>query len=371
MKIGCVKEIKNNEFRVGLVPDAAREYIKAGHQVYIEENAGSGSNIDNQAYLDVGANILPDAKSVWEISDMVIKVKEPLPSEYDFMKEGQIIYTYFHFAASETLTRACLDKRIIAVAYETVEDSNKGLPLLKPMSEIAGSMAPLVGSYFMMKPFGGGGILPMGVPGVKPANVIVLGGGIVGRSAARVAAGLGCVVTIFDININTLTELSMVMPPNVMTQFCNEKAIHDALGQVDIIIGAVLIPGAKAPKLVKKQDLALMKKGSVIVDVAIDQGGCFETSHPTTHESPVYTVDGVIHYCVANMPGAFSSTATYSLNNATLRYGLEIANKGVIEACKTNHAILTGLNTYKGYLTNEAVAECFDMTEKLIDPLTL
>lgn len=371
MKIGCVKEIKNNEYRIGLVPNAVLAYVKSGHQVYVEENAGLGSNIQNQAYIDAGAKLLPDANSVWDISDMIVKVKEPLPEEYELLRERQIVYTYFHFAASESLTRVCLDKKIIAVAYETVRDCNGGLPLLKPMSEIAGSMAPLVGSYFMMKPFGGGGILPMGVPGVRPANVIVLGGGIVGRNAAKVASGLGCSVTIFDININVLTELSLTMPPNVVTQFSDDKAIQESLPNADIVVGAVLIPGAKAPKLVSKEHLSLLKKGSVIVDVAIDQGGCFETSHPTTHESPVYEVDGIIHYCVANMPGAFAKTATFSLNNATLKYGLEIANLGLLEACRSNKPILTGLNMYDGRITDEAVADCFNLMEAYTDPTTL
>jgi alanine dehydrogenase len=371
MKIGCVKEIKNNEFRVGIIPDAVNEYVRSGHEVFIESSAGIGSSIADTDYIEAGAKILPDAKSVWEMADMIIKVKEPLEVEYNMMREGQIVYTYFHFAASESLTRACLERKIIAVAYETVRDQFGGLPLLKPMSEIAGSMAPLVGSYFMMKPFGGRGILPMGVPGVQPANVVVLGGGIVGRNAARVSAGLGCKVTVFDTNIRTLTELKSTMPANVFTQFSSGKAISAALPYADIVIGAVLIPGDKAPKLVNRNNLSLLEKGSVIVDVAIDQGGCFETSHATTHEFPVYEIDGIIHYCVANMPGAFSKTATISLNNATLAYGIEIANKGILEACRTNDAIRAGLNTYRGRITCAAVANCFNMMELFTDPQNL
>jgi alanine dehydrogenase len=369
MKIGCVREVKNNEFRVGLTPDAAHEYFRAGHEVFIEAGAGSGSFISDLEYEQAGAKILPDAKSVWDTAEMIIKVKEPLEVEYNLMREGQILYTYFHFAASESLTRACLERKIIAVAYETVTDQYGGLPLLKPMSEIAGSMAPLVGSYYLMRPFGGKGILPTGVPGVQPANVVVLGGGIVGKSAARVSAGLGSKVTVFDTNIRTLTDIKSTMPVNVFTQYSNEKAIAAVLPEADIVIGAVLIPGDKAPKLVNRGNLALMKKGSVIVDVAIDQGGCFETSHPTTHEHPVYEVDGIIHYCVANMPGAYSMTATKALNNATLSYGLEIANKGILEACSTNPGIRAGLNVYRGWITYHAVANCFEMMSYYSDSL--
>ena len=369
MKIGCVREVKNNEFRVGLTPDAAYEYIQAGHEVFIETEAGSGSFFYDQDYDQVGAKILPDAKSVWDTAEMIIKVKEPLEKEYTLMREGQILYTYFHFAASESLTRACLDRKIIAVAYETVTDHFGGLPLLKPMSEIAGSMAPLVGSYYLMRPFGGKGILPTGVPGVQPANIVVLGGGIVGKSAARVSAGLGSKVTVFDTNIRTLTDIKATMPVNVFTQYSNEKAISAVLPYADIVIGAVLVPGDKAPRLVNRGNLALMKKGSVIVDVAIDQGGCCETSHPTTHEHPVYEVDGIIHYCVANMPGAYSMTATKALNNATLSYGLEIANKGIEEACSSNSGIRAGLNMFKGQITYHAVAKCFDMISIFTNPI--
>jgi len=371
MKVGCVKEIKNNEFRVGMTPDAANEYVRAGHEVFVETGCGSGSNIPDSAYSAVGVKILPDAKSVWDTADMIIKVKEPLEPEYDLMREGQIVYTYFHFAADEPLTKACLQKKIIAIAYETVSDPLGGLPLLKPMSEVAGSMAPLVGAYYMMKPKGGSGILPTGVPGVLPANVVVIGGGIVGRCAARVAAGLGSRVTILDNNIRTLTELKNIMPTNVVTAFSNAKAIDDFVQTADLIVGAVLIPGAKAPKLINKSHLKKMRPGTVMVDVAIDQGGCFETSHPTTHDDPVFEVDGVVHYCVANMPGAFARTSTNSLNNATLAYGLRIANEGALGAIRGCQPIMDGLNMYEGKITCTAVAEAFGMMNDYVAPADL
>ena len=360
MKIGCVKEVKNNEFRVGLVPETVAAYTKAGHIVYIEKNAGVGSAISDDDYKDAGAMMLENSETVWGLSDMIVKVKEPLAQEYDLMKEDQIIYTYFHFAASEELTLKCIERKITAVAYETVMDSYGQLPLLKPMSEVAGYMAPLMGSYFLMRPHGGIGILPTGVPGVLPAKVVILGGGCVGRCSARVAAGLGSYVIIFDNNLRTLTELKATMPINVFTQYSNDYTINEAIKDADIVIGAVLIPGAKAPKLLKRKSLSVMKKGSVIVDVAIDQGGCTETSHATTHANPIYEVEGIIHYCVANMPGAFSRTSTFALNYATISYGLDLANGG-IAACKDNIGLKTGINMYKGKITNKAVSEAFGM----------
>lgn len=371
MKIGCVKEIKNNEFRVGMTPTAAAEYVINGHEVCIETGAGEGSSFPDAEYEAAGAKILPDADAVWSFADMIVKVKEPLPAEYGNMREGQIIYTYFHFAADEALTRACLDKKVIAVAYETMEDARGGLPLLKPMSEVAGSMGPLMGSYFLMKAKGGRGILPTGVPGVLPADVAVLGGGVVGRCAARVAAGMGAKVTILDVNLNTLTDLRATMPANVLTQYSSSEAVSNAVKNADMVIGAVLIPGAKAPKLLKREHLKTMKKGAVVVDIAIDQGGCFETSKATTHTDPVFEVDGVIHYCVANMPGAYAMTSTTSLNNATLQYGLQIAQKGALAAAKENNTIKTGLNTYEGRITYRAVADAFGMDGLYTDPDTL
>lgn len=370
MIVGCVKEVKNHEYRVGLIPASVQEYVRAGHQVIIQTGSGTGSSISDDDYKNSGAEILPDAQSVWAQADMIVKVKEPLPKEYSLMRKGQIVYTYFHFAASGELTKACLDAGITAVAYETMTDSFGGLPLLKPMSEVAGSMAPLMGAYFLMKPRGGRGILPTGVPGVLPANVLVLGGGVVGRCAARVAAGLGCCVTILDTNIRVLTELGTVMPANVFTEYSTEEALTSLLPEADMVVGAVLIPGAKAPKLVRREHLTIMKPGSVLVDVAIDQGGCFETSHATTHDNPTYEVDSIVHYCVANMPGAFARTSTFSLNNTTLAYGIAIANKGVLEAARENETIRTGLNIVDGKLTCMKVAEALGLESMYVDATT-
>ena len=370
MKIGCVKEVKNNEYRVGLVPATVAAYAGQGHDVYIEKNAGIGSSISDDEFMQSGAKILETAEDVWNTAEMIVKVKEPLSSEYEYMQEGQIIYTYFHFAASEELTKNCIERKIIAVAYETVEDENGSLPLLKPMSEVAGSMAPLMGAYFLMKPYGGIGVLPTGVPGVLPANVVVIGGGSVGRCAARVAAGMGSKVIIFDNNLNVLTTLRDIMPENVFTHFSSEYTICEALKDADIVIGAVLIPGAKTPKLIKRDTLAFMKKGAVLVDVAIDQSGCAETSKPTTHDDPIYEIDDVVHYCVANMPGAYSRTSTFALNYATIKYGLDLANRG-IAACKENLGLRTGLNMYKGKITYRGVAAAFEMESLYEDPLKL
>ena len=368
MRIGCPKEIKNNEFRVGLTPAAARAYVEAGHEVYVQKGAGIGSGIEDKEYKAVGAKILDSAKEVWDIAEMIIKVKEPLPDEYDLMRPSQIIYTYFHFAADKKLTQACLDKEIIAIAYETVQEQDGSLPLLKPMSEVAGRMAPLMGAYFLGKPRGGRGILATGVPGVFPANVLIIGGGTVGTNAAKTAAGLGANVTVLDINVNTLEHLENILPPNVFTQFSNAHNLEIALQKADMVIGAVLIPGAKTPKLITRDHLKIMKPGSIIVDVSIDQGGCAETSRPTTHSDPVFVVDDVVHYCVANMPGAYARTSTFALNHATIKYGLEIANKGVKKACMDNPAILKGLNMVKGKLTCAPVALAFDMENVFLSP---
>jgi len=363
MRIGCPKEVKDNEFRVGLIPAAAKAYVDAGHEVVVEKGAGVGSGITDEEYKAAGAKILDSAKEVWATSDMIVKVKEPLPQEYDLMRENQIIYTYFHFAADEELTKACLKKKIIAVAYETVQEADGSLPLLKPMSTIAGRMACLMGAYYLGKPHGGMGLLPTGVPGVAPANILVIGGGSVGSNAARVGAGLGAKVTILDVNPNALERLAQTMPPNVFPVFSDSHTLEAGLREADIVVGAVLIPGAKAPKLVKREHLKMMKPGSVIVDVAIDQGGCTETSKPTTHSDPVYVVDGVVHYCVANMPGAYARTATYALNNSTILYGLQLVKKGVERAVKENPALLKGLNMYKGVITFKPVAEAFGMMD--------
>jgi alanine dehydrogenase len=363
MKIGCPKEIKNHEYRLGLTPAAAKAYIDAGHEVFLQKGAGLGSGISDEEYLNVGARLLETADEVWALADMITKVKEPLPQEFDLMRYGQLVYTYFHFAADERLTRACLDKGIVALAYETVQETDGSLPLLKPMSEVAGRMAPLVGSYYLAKVQGGRGLLPTGVPGVTPAGVLIIGGGTVGGNAARVAAGLGARVTVLDINLDTLEHLGNIMPPNVFPIFGDTYTLDKGLRDADLIIGAVLIPGAKAPKLIRREHLKIMKPGSVFVDVAIDQGGCAETSHPTTHADPVYTVDGVIHYCVANMPGAYARTSTFALNNRTIQYGLKLAAKGVEKACKENIALRNGLNMYKGSVTFRPVAEAFNLEE--------
>ena len=360
MKIGCPKEIKDNEFRVGLTPNAAHAYIKAGHSVFIETNAGAGSALPDSEYEAAGCTILKTAKEVWDTADMIVKVKEPLKQEYPLMKEKQLIFTYFHFAADRELLDVCLKKKITSEAYETVE-VNHTLPLLKPMSEVAGRMSALMGSYYLSKHYGGRGILPCGVTGVAPAEILILGGGTVGANAAKTAAGLGAKVTVCDLNLARLEFLSEILPANVTCLYSDPLTIKNTLKKADIVIGAVLIPGAKAPKLVTKEDLKTMQSGAVMVDVAIDQGGCFETSHPTTHSDPVYTVDNVIHYCVANMPGAYARTSTFALNNATLPYGLQLAAKGIKKACEQSAPLLTGLNTYEGFITYKPVADAFGL----------
>jgi alanine dehydrogenase len=362
MKIGCPKEIKNNENRVGLTPNAAQAYVAAGHEVFIQQGAGAGSAMSDAEYTAVGAQILPSAPEIWERADMIVKVKEPLPSEYELMRKGQLVYTYFHFAANEELTRACLEKQIIALAYETVQEGGV-LPLLRPMSEVAGRMSCLMGAFYLAKTQGGRGILPMGATGVAPAEVLILGGGLVGSNAAACAAGLGAKVTILDINLNRLEYLGQIMPANVTPLYNDQITLQSHLRTSDIVIGAILIPGARAPKLVQQKHLAIMKPGAVLVDVAIDQGGCFATSRPTTHSDPRVVVDGVIHYCVANLPGAYARTSTYALNNATIGYGLQLAAAGVENACRQSSALRAGLNLYKGRITYQSVAEAFDLHE--------
>ncbi len=359
MKIGCPKEVKNHEYRVGLIPAAVRAYVDAGHQVFVQKGGGLGSGITDEEYIAAGAKVLATAEDVWAEADMIVKVKEPLSQEYKLMKAGQLLYTYFHFAADEELTKACLEKEIIALAYETVQECDNSLPLLKPMSEVAGRMASLMGAFYLGKAYGGRGLLPTGVPGVAPANILVLGGGVVGANAAQVAAGLGAKVTILDINHNRLEYLGHVLPANVFPVFSDSHTLEEGIREADIVVGAVLIPGAKAPKLLKKEHLGIMKPGSVFVDVAIDQGGVAETSKATTHSDPIYVVDNVVHYCVANMPGAYARTSTFALNNCTIKYGLQLANKGCEEACKSNAALRKGLNMYKGVITYASVADAF------------
>ncbi len=361
MNIGCPSEIKNHEYRVGLTPASVHAYVEHGHTVYIQKGAGQGSDIADEEYIQAGAAILPTASDVWEQSDMIVKVKEPLPAEYSLMRPNQLVYTYFHFAASEKLTKACMDSKITALAYETVQEDNGLLPLLKPMSEVAGRMAPLMAAFYLGRPKGGRGVLATGVPGVLPANVVVIGGGTVGSNAARVAAGLGARVTILDINHNILEHLGNIMPANVFPVYSDHVNLERNLRRADLVIGAVLIPGAKAPKLVTRSLLRSMRPGAVIVDVAIDQGGCTETSVPTTHDDPVFEEEGIVHYCVANMPGAYARTSTFALNNATINYGLQLADKGVEKACQESKPLMRGLNIYKGTLTCKPVADAFSL----------
>ena len=361
MIIGIPKEIKNNENRVALTPAGAKELVKRGHTVYVQHTAGENSGFPDSAYETVGAKILPSINDVYQTAEMIVKVKEPIVVEYPLVRKGQLVFTYFHFASDEKLTLAMMDSGSVCLAYETVENPDGTLPLLIPMSEVAGRMSIQEGARFLEKPQGGKGILLGGVPGVKPARVLVLGGGIVGYNAALMAAGMGADVTIADISLPRLRHLEEVMPANVMTLYSSTHNIETELPATDLVIGAVLIPGAKAPHLITKEMLGLMKPGSVLVDVAIDQGGCFETSHPTTHADPVYTVDGIVHYCVANIPGAVPQTSTLALTNATLPYVLELADKGWKEACKEDKTLYPGLNIIEGQIVYPAVAEAFGL----------
>ncbi|MCX5759887.1 MAG: alanine dehydrogenase [Gemmatimonadetes bacterium] len=361
MRIGIPKEIKTNENRVSLVPAGAEALVSAGHTVFVEKSAGEGSGFSDEQYVAVGAKILPTADDVWKEAEMIIKVKEPIAVEWPRMRKGQVIFTYFHYAADEKLTKAHLDSGAICIAYETVEMPNGDLPLLIPMSEVAGRMAVQEGAKYLEKLYGGLGLLLGGVPGVAPANVVVLGGGIVGINAAKMAAGMGAKVTILDLSLPRLRYLSDVMPANVTMIYSNRHNVLEQIATADLVIGGVLIPGTKAPKLIRKDDLKLMKPGSVIVDVAIDQGGCVETIHATTHENPVYTVDGVIHYGVANMPGGVPRTSTLALTNATFPYALKLANKGWKKALKDDPALLKGLNVCDGKVTYQGVADAFGM----------
>lgn len=361
MVIGVPKEIKNNENRVALTPAGVTELRKYGHTVYVQVNAGEGSGFDDEGYIDAGAIMLPTIEEVYGIAEMIIKVKEPIAAEYDLIKEGQLLFTYFHFASSEELTKAMLAKGAVCLAYETVERPDRSLPLLVPMSEVAGRMAIQEGAKYLEKPLKGRGILLGGVPGVKPANVLVLGGGIVGTQAAKMAAGLGAHVTIMDVSLPRLRYLSDIMPPNVQTMMSNEYNIREMIKVCDLIIGAVLIPGAKAPHLITREMLKLMRSGTVLVDVAVDQGGCIETCHPTTHENPTFIIDDVVHYCVANMPGAVPYTSTVALTNATLPYALQLANKGWQQACRDNMDLQLGLNVVDGKVVYKGVADAFGL----------
>jgi alanine dehydrogenase len=361
MIVGVPREIKSDEYRVALLPVGAEELRRAGHRVLIQSGAGQGSGITDDRYEASGAEIVADPAAIWKQADMVIKVKEPLPDEWPLMRDGQVVFTYFHFAADERLTRAVMTSGITAVAYETIKDAKGTLPLLTPMSEVAGRMSIQEGAKYLERPQQGRGILLAGVPGVAPANVVVLGGGVVGANAAKVAAGLGANVLILDINLDRLRYLDDVMPPNVTTIFSDRHAILDAISRADLVIGAVLIPGARTPMLIRREDLGRMPTRAVIIDVAIDQGGCIETSRPTTHANPTYIVDDILHYCVTNMPGAVGRTSTHALTNVTLPYALQLANKGLDKACRENPSLAAGVNIRQGKVTNGAVAETFGL----------
>ena len=361
MKIGIPKEIKNNENRVALTPGGAKTLILNGHTVFVETHAGENSGFSDELYRKAGAQILSTAEEVFAIAEMIMKVKEPIKTEYKLIRPNQLLFTYFHFASNKELTLAMIESRAVCLAYETVEKADLTLPLLIPMSEVAGRMSIQEGARCLEKPKGGKGILLGGVPGVKPANVLVLGGGVVGTQAALMAAGLGAHVTIADISLPRLRYLSEIMPPNVDTLMSSPSNIEDILPHTDLVIGAVLIPGAKAPHVVTHDMLKLMQRGSVLVDVAIDQGVCFETSHATTHTDPVYEVDGILHYCVANIPGAVPFTSTLALTNATLPYAVQLANLGWEKACELNKDLHNGLNIVNGKIVFRAVAEALDL----------
>lgn len=361
MKIGIPKEIKQGESRVGMTPAGVAELIKHGHQVFVQHTAGEGSGFADEAYEHVGAEILPTIEDVYAQSDMIIKVKEPIEPEYALIRKDQLVYTYFHFASDWPLTEAMIKSGAVCLAYETVEEADHSLPLLRPMSEVAGRMAVLNGAYYLQKTKGGKGKLISGVPGVKPTKVLVLGGGTVGEAAARMAAGMGADVVITDISLPRLRQLGIELPANVTTLYSSEHNIRQELRDVDIVIGSVLIPGDKTPHLITRDMLSLMEPGTVLVDVAIDQGGCFETSHPTTHAEPVYTVDGIVHYCVANIPGAVPNTSTMALTNATLKYALQLADKGWRKACEDNPALRKGLNIVEGKVVFKPIADVWGL----------
>ena len=361
MIIGIPKEIKESEHRVGMTPSGVQTLIQNGHDVYVQNSAGQGSGHSDEDYSNVGAKLLKTIEEIYDISEMIIKVKEPLKKEYSLIKEGQIIYTYFHFASSLELTKAMIDSKSVCIAYETVENSDRSLPLLTPMSEVAGRMAAQQGAKFLEKHQKGCGILLGGVPGVSPAKAVVLGGGVVGTQSAKMLAGLGADVTILDISLDRLRELDDIMPKNVKTKFSNQYNIKQEIQNAHLVIGAVLIAGAKAPNLITKDMLKDLRKGTVLVDVAVDQGGCFETTKPTTHSSPTYIIDDVLHYSVANMPGAVPMTSTEALTNATVAYAIEIANKGWKKACNENEPLKKGLNIINGDIVYKAVADAFDL----------
>ena len=369
MIVGIPKEVKNNEYRVAMTPSGAEVLVGSGHTVLIETGAGLGTGIEDSEYLEVGAEIVQTEDEVFQRADMIMKVKEPQPSEYPLLREGQIIFTYFHFAASEELTRAMVERKVVCIAYETIQLPNGTLPLLTPMSEVAGRMAVQQGAKFLERPMEGRGILLAGVPGVAPANVMILGGGVVGANAAKIAAGFGANVYLLDVNLERLRYLDDVLPANVTTIYSNRINIAQLLPTCDLVIGSVLRRGAKAPTLVTREMLKLMRRGAVVVDVAVDQGGCFETTHPTTHSQPTYIVEGIVHYCVANMPGAVAGTSTYALTNETLPYARQIANKGWKKALLQSKPLAMGLNVALGKVTFAPVAEQFGMEFTSVESL--
>ncbi|MEN6452544.1 MAG: alanine dehydrogenase [Thermoguttaceae bacterium] len=361
MIVGVPKETKRDEYRVALLPVGAEELTRAGHKVLVERGAGLGSGLTDQEYAANGAEVVNTAKEVFDRSDMIIKVKEPMPPEVAMIKRGQIVFTYFHLAADRELTESLMKSGCIAVAYETLKDQHGRLPLLTPMSEVAGRMSIQEGAKYLERAQGGRGVLLAGVPGVEPAHVTILGGGTVGANAARIAGGIGANVALLDINLDRLRYLDDIMPPNVTVLFSDRHTIREQLRKADLVVGSVLIPGAKAPRLVEKEDLKLMKPGSVIVDVAVDQGGCIETTHPTTHTDPTFVVNDVLHYCVANMPGAVGRTSTFALCNATLPWALQIAKRGILDAVAALPPLAPAVNVYEGEITYRAVAETFGL----------
>lgn len=367
MIIGVPKEIKNNENRVAVTPAGAKELTKAGHAVYVQSTAGKGSGFSDEQYIQAGAQILPHIEETYAVAEMIMKVKEPIEPEYSLIKKDQLLFTYFHFASYEPLTRAMMERGAVCLAYETVERPDRTLPLLVPMSEVAGRMSIQEGAKYLEKPMGGRGILLGGVPGVRPAKVLILGGGVVGTNAAKMAAGLGADVIIMDVSLPRLRYLEDIMPANVSTMMSNEYNIRELLPSHDLIIGGVLIPGAKAPHLITRDMLKLMRPGTVVVDVAVDQGGCIETCKPTTHEDPTYVIDEVVHYCVANMPGAVPYTSTLALTNATLPYAIQLANKGWKKACQDSNDLKLGLNVVHGEVVYKGVADAFGLAYTPVD----
>lgn len=360
MKVGCVKEIKSKEFRVGMTPAAAQMYVEAGHEVIVEKGLGLGSGFDDREYEAVGARLIGSAREVWNTADMLIKVKEPLPQEYELFREDLILYTYLHLAADKPQTDALIQAKVKGVAYETLIDRSGTTPLLAPMSQIAGRLSVQEGAKYLEKTYGGAGVLLAGVPGTPKGKVVILGGGVVGTNACKIAVGMGAEVSILDISLQRLAYLDDIFGARINTVVSNEANIENEIKDADVVVGAVLIPGKAAPKIFQKKHLSLMKPGAVFVDVAVDQGGCGETTRVTYHNDPVYEVDGIIHYCVGNMPGAVPRTSTIALNNATLPFGLKIANLGLEEACRQNEILYSAINTYAGKLTHAGVAEAFD-----------